>query len=208
MRFPQKDNDPQQVQQFEYSVEKIKEVTKLLKRASSNTQSQLHYLRVAFSYSQDFVDAFLDNENSLYTLVGYLTGNESILQLEAAWCITNMSANDHKKMLNVVKATGPYLITYLQSGSELLANQSAWALGNMAADDVECRKLLKEQGIVKPLLDLANKVCIFKLYFIFQLHFAISPHKFIFLHTLCFRISKISKPVCTDFCYFLRMVIF
>ncbi|XP_047122727.1 importin subunit alpha-6 [Hydra vulgaris] len=156
-RFPKKEDDPHQGELLDFNIEKVKEVTKLIKRPSSNTQSQLHYLRLAFSYSQDFVDAFLDIDNSVYTLVGYLTGNDSTLQLEASWCITNMSANDHKKMLFVVKSTAPYLITYLESGSELLINQSAWALGNMAADDAECRLLLKEQGVIKPLIDLVKK---------------------------------------------------
>ncbi|XP_057296422.1 uncharacterized protein LOC130625358 [Hydractinia symbiolongicarpus] len=140
----------------EYTVEMVKSISKSIQKKSSNTEDQLKYLRNAFSYTKDFVDAFLSVDNSLYSLVGYLTGPDSTLQLEAAWCVTNMSANDHEHMPMIVKATAPYLVTYLQSGSVLLQDQSGWALGNMAADGEEIRKVLKAQGVISPLISLVK----------------------------------------------------
>lgn len=141
----------------QYTNEKIKEVAKRIQKRSEHTQDELKYLRDAFSYTSDFVDSFLEVDNSLYTLVSYLTCNDSTLKLEAAWCFTNISANDHKNMMTVVMATAPYLITYLQGGSKLLQDQSALALGNMAADSNEIREVLKTQGIIPPLINLVKQ---------------------------------------------------
>jgi importin subunit alpha-1 len=141
----------------EYTTQKIRDVAKLIQKKSSNIEEELKYLRDAFSYTSDFVDSFLEVDNALYTLVGYLTCNDSKLQLEAAWCITNISANEHKNMMAVVRACGAYLITHLSGSSDLLQDQSALALGNMAADSHEIREILKAQGIVVPLINLIKQ---------------------------------------------------
>ena len=141
-----------------FDTTKVKNISRAFQKRSSNTHKQLRYLRDAFSYTVDFVDAFLEVDNSLHTLIGYLTGNDSDLQLEAAWCITNISATDYHNMITIVKAATPYLITYLQSGSVLLQDQSAWALGNMASDNEKVREMLHQQGIVSPLVDLLKQV--------------------------------------------------
>ena len=135
----------------------MKQVAKDIQKKTANIVDQMKYLRTAFSYTSDFVRAFLEVSNSLHALVGYLTGKNSTLQLEASWCITNLSANyDNDNIIQVVKVTAPYLITYLQSGSNLIQDQSALALGNMAADSDEVRELLFQQGILYPLMELAK----------------------------------------------------
>ena len=141
----------------DYTTANVKQVAKDIQKKTANIVDQMKYLRTAFSYTSDFVRAFLEVSNSLHALVGYLTGKNSTLQLEASWCITNLSANyDNDNIIQVVKATAPYLITYLQSGSNLIQDQSALALGNMAADSDEVRELLFQQGILYPLMELAK----------------------------------------------------
>ena len=141
----------------DYTTANVKQVAKDIQKKTANIVDQLKYLRTAFSYTSDFVAAFLEVGNSLHALVGYLTGKNSTLQLEASWCITNLSANyDNSNIMQVVKATAPYLITYLQSGSELIQDQSALALGNMAADSDEVRELLFQQGILYPVMELSK----------------------------------------------------
>ena len=140
----------------EYSERNVKLVATLLKKKSSEAGKQLKYLRTAFSYTNDFVNAFLEVDGALFTLIGFLTGNDSDLKLEAAWCITNIAASDHEHAELVAKNAAPYLITYLKDGSVLLQDQSAWALGNIAADSPEIRQLLKAQGIIPPLIDLVK----------------------------------------------------
>ena len=55
--------------------------------------------------------------NTMATMVGLLTGADPDLQLDAAWCLTNMAAGTHDHALAVLKAAGPYLVTYLSSGN-------------------------------------------------------------------------------------------
>ncbi|WAR03916.1 IMA1A-like protein, partial [Mya arenaria] len=93
-------------------------------------------------------------ENSLQSVVGLLTGNDADLQLEAAWCLTNISAGTSEHALAVAKMAAPYLITYLGSSNNALQDQCAWALGNIAGDSAECRNLLHAQGIVAPIVNL------------------------------------------------------
>lgn len=50
-------------------------------------------------------------------LVGLLSGLEPNLQLDAAWCLTNMAAGTDEQALVVIKHAGAYLVTYLSSGN-------------------------------------------------------------------------------------------
>ena len=155
-----------------YDQETVKLMAKHIQKKSKDTQSQLKYLRNAFAESCQNIDAFLEVDNALYALVGYLTGNNTTLQLEAVWCLTNISANDNQHIETFVKATSAYLITFLKSGSVILQDQSAWALGNMTADSHNIREILKAQGIVKPLSELVEVnfliliFCLLSLYYL------------------------------------------
>jgi len=50
-------------------------------------------------------------------LVGLLTGLDPELQLESAWCFTNMAAGTDEHAAAVLKYAGAYLVTYLSSGN-------------------------------------------------------------------------------------------
>ena len=50
-------------------------------------------------------------------LVGLLTGSDATLQLEAAWCLTNIAAGLESHESTVLTQAGPYLVTYLASGN-------------------------------------------------------------------------------------------
>jgi len=50
-------------------------------------------------------------------LVGLLSGLEPSLQLDAAWCLTNIAAGTDQHALVVLKHAGAYLVTYLSSGN-------------------------------------------------------------------------------------------
>jgi len=56
-------------------------------------------------------------DNSVACLVGLLSGLELNLQLDAAWCLTNMAAGTDDHALVVIKHAGAYLVTYLSSGN-------------------------------------------------------------------------------------------
>ena len=59
-------------------------------------------------------------DGAMDCLVGIFTGNDTELQLEAAWCLTNMAAGVDEHAMLVLKLAGPYLITYLGSGNPQL----------------------------------------------------------------------------------------
>ena len=56
-------------------------------------------------------------DNSVVCLVGLLSGLEPSLQLDAAWCLTNIAAGTDQHALVVLKHAGAYLVTYLSSGN-------------------------------------------------------------------------------------------
>ena len=62
-------------------------------------------------------DGYGSVDNSMACLVGLLTGVDPEVQLEAAWCITNMAAGTDSHAAVVIKQAGPYLVTYLSSGN-------------------------------------------------------------------------------------------
>ncbi|KAL3858206.1 hypothetical protein ACJMK2_012808 [Sinanodonta woodiana] len=136
------------------TAEEVINITKQLLKHGPHRLTILQTLRQAFSQGTVFIDAFFSVDNSLHCLVGLLTGTDVDLQLEAAWCITNISAGTHEHALAIVKSAAPYLIIYLSSNNSMLQDQCAWAIGNLAGDGKECRSFLHAQGVVAPLVKL------------------------------------------------------
>ncbi|KAK3745821.1 hypothetical protein QZH41_017144 [Actinostola sp. cb2023] len=138
----------------EFTVEQVREFAKAIQRHDNNTLHCLRSLRKAFAQGSELIHVFLRVENGLRAVVTHLTGNNVDLQLEAAWCVTNLSAGTHEDTMAVLKASAPYLITYLSGQNLQLQDQCAWALGNMSGDSVECRDMLRSQGIIVPMVNL------------------------------------------------------
>jgi hypothetical protein len=111
-------------------------------------------------------------------LVGILTGNDSNLQLDAAWCLTNIAAGLESHESTVLTNAGPYLVTYLSSGNAplqvqslfylrsfvnlcavmLFQDQCAWAIGNIAGGNSKHRDILQDQGAIQALINLLQVV--------------------------------------------------
>eukprot|EP00795_Rhopilema_esculentum_P002178 gene2178-17769_t len=137
-----------------FTAEDVRTLTKSLKKKSDKTEDILKGLTKAFIFLPAHVNIFLEEENSLWTLVSYLTGKDSKLQIYACYCITNVTSADHGKGETIAKMCAPYLIAYLSSSDALKQDLCATALGNLAADGQQLRDLLKTQGILKPLVEL------------------------------------------------------
>lgn len=148
--------DDDEMQEYEISEAEVLEATVKLTSKSGDRQSLLKLLRQAFAQGTGLIDQFLSKENSLTCLVGLFTGHDLDVQLEAAWCLTNISAGTDDHANAVIKCAGPYLITYLSSGNHSLQDQCAWAVGNLAGGSASCRQMLRVQGALSPLVDLLH----------------------------------------------------
>nr|XP_022341798.1 importin subunit alpha-2-like [Crassostrea virginica] len=165
----------------EISHKEVASAVQSLQKTGRQRLENLRTLRQAFSQGTAFIDTFFKVDNALNLLVSIYTGNDLEQQLEAAWCITNISAGSTDHSLAICKQVAPYLVTYLSCGVPQLQDQSAWTLGNLAGDSAECRKLLQAQGIIAPLVQLLQ-----------------SPHASV-VQSAAFALSNLAKES-TDTC--------
>ena len=138
----------------EFTVEQVRNLAKAIQKSDKNNLNTLKSLRKAFGQGSELISAFLTADNSLRAIVDHLSCSDTELQLEAAWCITNLATGMHEDTMKVLKASSSYLITYLSGQNVQLQDQCAWALGNLAGDSQECRDILRAQGIIVPMVNL------------------------------------------------------
>ncbi|XP_062517299.1 importin subunit alpha-8-like [Corticium candelabrum] len=102
------------------------------------------------------VTALCHVESSMRSIVSILINGTSDVQVEAAWCLTNIAAGSHKHTKSVLKAAGAYLVTFLESFDQRLQDPCAWAVGNIASDCKSFRQVLFAQGAVHALILLLD----------------------------------------------------
>ncbi|XP_054841743.1 transmembrane and coiled-coil domain-containing protein 6 [Eublepharis macularius] len=126
------------------------EVSELLRNIQKGTEERiksLRHLRWGLQHKES-QQKFIRLEGSMRTLIGLFTSNLADLQMEAAWCLHELS---HSQDPDVMKACLPatsYLLTYLSGHSIALTELCLYTLGNLAVETKVVKKQLLPQGMI------------------------------------------------------------
>ncbi|XP_033623027.1 transmembrane and coiled-coil domain-containing protein 6 isoform X3 [Fukomys damarensis] len=85
------------------------------------------------------------------TLVGLLTCNRALLQLEAARCLHELSHSEQSVVAEACLPATSYLLTYLSGHSSDFIELCLYTLGNLIVESEAVRRQLLPQGIVPAL---------------------------------------------------------
>ncbi|KAM5300896.1 transmembrane and coiled-coil domain-containing protein 6 isoform 3-T3 [Glossophaga mutica] len=94
---------------------------------------------------------FIRLEGSIRTLVGLLTSNQALLQLEAARCLHELSHSEQSAVAEACLPATTYLLTYLSGHSSDFIELCLYTLGNLIVESEAVRMQLLPQGIVPAL---------------------------------------------------------
>ncbi|XP_007937192.1 transmembrane and coiled-coil domain-containing protein 6 [Orycteropus afer afer] len=94
---------------------------------------------------------FIRLEGSMRTLVGFLTSNKALLQLEAARCLHELSHSEQPAVAEACLPATSYLLTYLSGHSSDFIELCLYTLGNLIVGSEAVRRQLLPQGIVPAL---------------------------------------------------------
>lgn len=90
-------------------------------------------------------------------LVEFMHDHPDMLQLEAAWALTNIASGNSEQTRVVVDANAvPSFVELLKSQSLEVKEQAIWALGNVAGDSSSYRDYVLSCGAMQPVLSLFN----------------------------------------------------
>ncbi|XP_026773467.3 transmembrane and coiled-coil domain-containing protein 6 [Pangasianodon hypophthalmus] len=141
------------------SQNQIQEMVHNVQRGGEEKAAHLVILRKALRDPQTHL-IFTKLENSMYVLVGQLSGHNPQCQLEAVRCLHELSNSPHPGVGQSCLSATPYLLTYLSSPSAKLTELCLYTLGNLWPEGSLVKEKLLLQGIVPALANcIQNQRC-------------------------------------------------
>ncbi|XP_072519606.1 transmembrane and coiled-coil domain-containing protein 6 isoform X2 [Salminus brasiliensis] len=141
------------------SQEQMQEMLRSVQHGGEEKAAHLALLRKALRDPQTHL-IFTKLENSMYVLVGQLSGHNAQCQLEAVRCLHELSHSPHPGVGKSCLPATPYLLTYLSSPSPKLTELCLYTLGNLWTEGAVVREKLLAQGVVCALAScIQNQRC-------------------------------------------------
>ncbi|KAI6056767.1 transmembrane and coiled-coil domain-containing protein 6 isoform X1 [Marmota monax] len=131
---------------------KVQEFLRLAQRGTEEKEREkaLVSLRRGLQHPET-QQIFIRLEGSMRTLVGLLTSNRALLQLEAARCLHELSHSEQSVVAEACLPATSYLLTYLSGHSSDFIELCLYTLGNLIVESEVVRQQLLPQGIVSAL---------------------------------------------------------
>lgn len=137
----------------EGSVTSLAKAVELMRRDDLAIQVEgVRYLRRLLGASTEAVNVVIE-AGLVPALCNFLTVPSQEIQVETAWCLTNIACGESSQVQHIMPAV-PYLIQLLSHPNSVLQDQVCWALGNIAADSDEVRSSLVANGAVIAVAEL------------------------------------------------------
>ncbi|MBN3297374.1 TMCO6 protein, partial [Amia calva] len=132
------------------SKEEVLQLFRGIQQAGEERVRWLRSLRKALRHRETQL-LFVKLENSMHVIVGLFSGSNAIWQLEAAYCLHELSHSDEASVALACLPATPYLLTYLSGQSAKFTELCLYTLGNLSAESEAVRKKLLSQGIIPAL---------------------------------------------------------
>jgi len=88
--------------------------------------------------------------------------DKPLIQLEAAWCITNIATGDKTHIMAILNKGGLMpILELLKSSNMKIQEQAVWTLGNIAGEDEELRDVVLETEALESVVEILNRTKIY-----------------------------------------------